>query len=104
MSVNSVLPGLPPSYGTLSGSNSQTAKPAAFAKELPEKTFATPTGNGDPTDDGHFQSELDEALRAAGATAGRTASGTSESSSGQTSAAIALYKRVSQIGNDEPSA
>jgi hypothetical protein len=43
---------------------------------------------------------LEEVLRA-GATAGRSGRGASESVGGQTSAAIALYKRVSQIGNDE---
>ena len=126
MSVNSVLAGLLPSYGALSGNNSQTAKSVAFAKELPERTSATadapqvttarasdPTENGGsaakpgyggPIDDSRFQSELEQARRANAAAAGRSASGSSGSRGGQTSAAIALYKRISQIGNDEPSA
>jgi len=132
MSVNSVSTSLLPSYGALSGNNSQTAKSAAFAKELPEKTSATADGPqvttapaseatqdaavtqnggsaakpgyGGPTDDSPFQSELEQASRADAAAAGRSASGPSGSRGGQAPAGIALYKRISQIGNDEPSA
>ena len=126
MSVNSVSTGLLPSYGALSGNNSQTAKSAAFAKELPEKASAPADGPqvttarasdapenggsapkpgyGAPTDDSQFQSELEQARRASTAGSGRSASGTAGSRGGQTSAGIALYKRISQIGNDEPSA
>ena len=122
MSVNSVSSRLLPSYGALSGSNSQNAKSVAFAKELPEKTSATADGPqvttarasnatqnggsaprpgyGAPTDD----SQLDQARRADAAAAGRSASEPSGPRDGQTSAGIALYKRISQIGNDEPSA
>ena len=126
MSVNSVSAGLLPSYGALSGNNSQTAKSVVFAKELPEQT-STPadgpqvttarandaTGNGGSaaksgygglTDDSQFQSELEQARRADAAAAGRSASEPSGARGGQTSAGIALYKRISQIGHDEPSA
>jgi hypothetical protein len=110
MSVNSVLAGVLPSYGSLSGNNSRTAKSAAFAKELPEKTSSATAdstakvGYGTPTDDSQFQSELEQALRANGPAAEASISGASGPPSGQTSAGITLYKRVSQIGNDEPSA
>ena len=126
MSVNSVSSRLLPSYGALSGNNSQNAKSAVFAKELPERASATldgpqvtaarasdatqnggsapKPGYGGPTDDSQVQSELDQARRADAAAAGRSASGPAGSSSGQTPAGIALYKRISQIGNDEPSA
>ena len=122
MSVNSVSSGLLPSYGALSANNSQTAKSVAFAKELPETTSAAADGPqvttarasdapenggsapkpgyGAPTDD----SQLEQARRADAAAAGRSASEPSGSRGGQTSAGIALYKRISQIGNDEPSA
>jgi hypothetical protein len=126
MSVNSVSAGLLPSYGALSGNNSQTAKSVAFAKELPEKTSApadgpqvttarandasgnggsaAKAGYGGPTGDSQFQSELEQARRSDGAAAGSSASEPSGSRGGQTSAGIALYKRISQIGHDEPSA
>ena len=119
MSVNSVLTGLPPSYRPLSGNNSQSARPAAAAKELRERSFAragasqvtsaavdgatqdaSGTG-GDPTDV-RFQSTLEQALHEGSATAGRSSSGTSGSPGGLSSAGIALYQRVSQYGNNEP--
>jgi len=112
MSVNSVLPGLLPSYGPLSGNNSQAAKSGRVATALPPATsieadgprraFATAeeAASGNSSRDSNFQSPLEEALRA-GATGARSTGGAAESGGGQTSAAIALYKRVSQIGNDE---
>jgi hypothetical protein len=121
MSVNSVLTGLPPSYGPLAANNSQTAKSGALAKELPGRPFNktdlpqvtgaeaqiagqdSPTTGGDPTHVGPLQSVLERALREGGAAAGRSASGSSGSPGGGSSAGIALYQRISQYGNSESS-
>jgi hypothetical protein len=119
MSVHSVLPGLPPAYNLLLGSNSRSAKSATFAKEPPEKTFpeadvdqATSARVGDVAENaaasreapgGLFQSTLEQARRQNRATAGNSTSGNSGSLGGQTSRAIALYQRIKQYGNNEPS-
>jgi hypothetical protein len=106
MSVTSVLTDRPTPYRPVSGNNSQSAKFAAPAKQAQENpaTRAVEAGYADPTDVSQFQSTLEQALRADGATASGSTSGTSESDGSQSSAGIALYKRVSQIGNGEPSA
>jgi hypothetical protein len=119
MSVNSVLTGLPPSYNPRSSNSSPTARPAAAAKELREKSFArtgasrvtsaevdgatqdAPVTSGDATDV-QFHSTLDQALHEGAATAGRSSSSASEPPGGQSPAGIALYQRVSQYGNNEP--
>jgi hypothetical protein len=107
MSVTSVLPDRPTPYNPVSGSNSQRAK---FATLAPDRAAATDrqgtvaAGYADPTDVGQFQSALEQALRADEATASGSTSGTSESDGNQSSAGLALYKRISQIGNSEPSA
>ena len=121
MSVNSVLPGLLPSYGPLSGNGSQSAKVAARAQEFPEKTTvsADPSQVTDADVNGArqdasasttsstgadpFQSTLEQTLRQGGATAGSATSATSELLSGQSLPAIAIYQRISQYGNNEPS-
>ena len=119
MSVNSVLTGLPPSYSPLSGNNSQSARPAAAAKELRERSFAragasqvtsaavdgatqdASVTSGDATDV-QYHSTLEQALHEGAATAGRSSSSASEPPGGQSPAGIALYQRVSQYGNNEP--
>ena len=122
MSVNSVSTGLQPSYGPLSGNSSQTAKSAVLATEFPDKasTQSSPsqvTGTeadgarqnasataGNATNTDQFQSTLEQSLREGRATAGSSAaSDTSESLIGQSSPGIALYQRISQYGNNEPS-
>ena len=106
MSVTSVLTGRPTPYSPVSGNNSQSAKFAAPAKQSQGNpaTQAVEAGYADPTDVSQFQSTLEQALRKEGATASGSTSGTPESDGSQRSAGIALYKRVSQIGNSEPSA
>jgi hypothetical protein len=105
MSVTSVLPDRPTPYHPISGNNSQ----GKFATLTPDRAAPTDrqgtveAGYADPTDVSQFQSTLAQALRADGATASGAASGTSESDSSRWSAGIALYKRVSQTGNSEPS-
>ena len=122
MSVNSVSTGLLPSYGTLSGNSSQNAKSAALAAEFPDKTStqANPsqvTGSeadgarqsasataGNAADTDQFQSTLEQTLREGRASAGSSAaSSTSDALLGQSSPGIALYQRISQYGNNEPS-
>ena len=124
MSVNSVLPGLLPSYGPLSGNGSQNAKAAARAKEIPERTSVnadpsqvsgteadratahTPASSNGSTGTQPFQSNLEQALRQGGATtttAGKASGGTAALLSGQSSPGIAAYQRISQYGNNEPS-
>jgi hypothetical protein len=118
MSVNSVLTGLPPSYNLRSDNNSQSARSAALAQELRQKTFAKADASQvtdaevdgakqDPSatsgDPGQFQSTLEQALREGPVTAGRPTSGRSESLGGHPAPGIALYQRVSQYGNNEPS-
>jgi hypothetical protein len=106
MSVTPVLTGRPTPYSPVSGNNSQSAKFAAPAKQSQENPAAqaAEAGYADPTDAGQFESALAQALRAGGATASGSTGGTSEPDGSQSSAGIALYKRVSQIGNSEPSA
>ena len=108
MSVTSVVPDRPTPYRHISGNTPQRGK---FATTLsPDR--ATPTdrqgtvaaGYADPTDVSQFESALAQALRADEATASGSTSTTSESDVSQSSAGIALYRRVSQIGNSEPSA
>ena len=108
MSVTSVVPDRPTPYRPISGNTPQRGK---FATPLsPDR--ATPTdrqgtvaaGYADPTDVSQFESALAQALRADEATASGSTSTTSESDVSQSSAGIALYRRVSQIGNSEPSA
>ena len=126
MSVTSVLTALPTSYSPLSGNNSQSAKYTAFAEQLQEDTAAKADGSpvtsggtpdsaamkdgqgtvegadADAADVSRFQSTFAQA-RANGTTAGRSTSGTSGSGGSQSSSGIALYKRISQIGNNESS-
>jgi hypothetical protein len=105
MSVTSVVPDRPTPYHPVSGNNSQ----GKFAPLSPDR--ATPTnrqstveaGYADPTDVSQFQSALEQALRADEATASGSTSTTSESDGTQSSAGIALYKRISQIGSSESS-
>lgn len=122
MSVNSVLPGLLPYYGPLSGNGSQNAKATARAKDFPEQTSVTAdpsqvtgaetdratqdtatTNDGSPGG-GPFQSTLEQALREGRTTATSTSSAASETLSELPSPGIAIYQRVSQYGNSEPSA
>ena len=121
MSVNSVLPGLLPYYGPLSGNGSQNAKATARAKDFPEQTSViadpsqvtgaetdratqyTAATNDGSSGGGRFQSTLEQALREGRATAASTSSPTSETFSEQPSPGIATYQRVSQYGNSEPS-
>lgn len=118
MSVNSVSTGLSPSYGLLTGTNSQTARYAAIGREWPEKPSAkaddaqvngaevnesTPdaaaAGDGTP-DTAEFQSSLDQALREGGASARYSDPAASDPSTARSSAGLALYKRISQYGSD----
>ena len=105
MAVHSVSTGLPPSY-SVSGSTSPTARSAAIAKGLAGQSFAkantSQSTSGKESTDTEFQSTLEQELREGTATAGRSASDSSGSPAGQSSAAIALYQRVSQYGNNEP--
>jgi hypothetical protein len=106
MSVTPVLPDRPTPYPPISGSNSQRAKFAALAPDRAARTDRPSTveaGYADPTDVSQFQSALEQALRADGATASGSTSAASESDGSQSSAGIALYKRISQIGSGEPS-
>jgi hypothetical protein len=108
MSVTSVLSDRPTPYRPISGNTSQRGK---FATPLsPDRAAPTDrqgtveAGYADPTDVSQFQSALAQALRTDEATASGSTSTTSESDVSQSSAGLALYKRVSQIGNSEPSA
>jgi hypothetical protein len=104
MSVTSVVPDRPTPYQPISGNNSQRGKFAAVAKQSQETPATQTAGYADPTDVSQFQSALEQALRADGAASAGSTSTTSEVDGSQSSAGIALYKRVSQIGNSEPSA
>ena len=126
MPVTPLLPGLPPSYGPYSGNNSQSAKSTALADLLQAK--ATPKADGsqvasprvepdvakdgkgtagveyaDPADVSHLQSAFAQALRANGATTGRSTGGTAGSERNRSSNGTALYKLVSQMGSSDPS-
>ena len=121
MSVRSVLPDRPTSYRPISGNNSQSAKFAATKANgsqatsprvngttpdsavLADRQGTVDTGYADPAHVSQLQSALAQALRTNGATASGSTDETSESDSSQSSAGIALYKRISQIGNSEPS-
>jgi hypothetical protein len=126
VSVTSLLPGLPPSYGPYSGNNSQSAKLTALAKLLQEKAPTRADGSratsiqvepavkkdgkgmarveyADPADVSHLQSALAQALRANEATAGRATGGTTGSDGSRSSSGTALYELVSQMGNSDPS-
>jgi hypothetical protein len=121
MSVNSVLTGLRPYDGPLSGNSSPTAKSAALAKEPSQKTFAetdlsrstgaeadsairdhSVTSNDAPAL-GQFQGTLDRELREGRTAAGKSTSGTSEWPSSRSSSGVALYQRISQYGNNASS-
>lgn len=110
MSVTSVLPDRPTPYRPISGNTPQREK---FATTLaPDRAAPTDrqgtvaAGYADPSDAdaSQFESALAQALRTDEATASGPTSTTSESDVGQSSTGIALYRRVSQIGNSEPSA
>ena len=107
MSVTSVLPGRSTPYGPVSNNNSQSAKFAGRAQQSQEKPAAQAdgpqAGYADPIDVSQFHSALAQALRADGTTAAGSTSGTSESDGNPSSVGIALYQRISQIGNSEPS-
>lgn len=122
MSVNSVSTGLLPSYGPLSGNSSHSAKAAVLATEFPDKTSTqaeasqladteadgtrqdASAASGNATNTDPFQSTLEQSLREGQATAGKSTTGdTSESLGGQSRPGIALYQRISQYGNNEPS-
>jgi hypothetical protein len=122
MSVNSVSTGLLPSYGPLSGNSSHSAKSAVLATEFPDKTSTQAEASqvadteadgtrqkasaapGNATSADPFQSTLEQSLREGHATAGKsTTGGTSESLDGQSRPGIAIYQRISQYGNNEPS-
>jgi hypothetical protein len=127
MSVTSVLSRLPPYYGPLSGNTAQSEKFTGLAEQLREKTpnqadgsqlsiqvngaaqdiavtkdgrNVAEAGYAGHTDVSQFQSTLAQALRANGAPAGRPSSGASGSDRSQSSIGAALYKRVSQMGNN----
>jgi hypothetical protein len=106
MSVTSVLADRPTPYRPISATSAPGAKFAPTAKQSGGSPPIQPVeaGYADPADVSQYQSALEQALRADGATAANSTSGASESQGGQSSAGIALYKRVSQIGNSEPSA
>src|ERR1700721_1236437 len=102
MSVTSVVPDRPTPYRPISGNTPQRGK---FATTLaPNRAAPVEAGYADPTDVSQFQSALAQALRADEAARSGSTSTTSESDVSQASAGIALYKRISQIGNSEPSA
>ncbi len=131
MPVTLLLPGLPPTYEPLCGNNSQSAKLIARAEQLQQKTIAQAVGSqgastrvnsathdiatvedgkgmleagyAGPTDVSQFQSTLEQALRMAAATAGRSTSAAPASGGSQSSIGTALYKRISQMGDSDPS-
>jgi hypothetical protein len=117
MSVTSVLPGLPPSYGPLSGNNSQAAKFAGLAEQSRQTTTAKAAGSqgtsirvNAATQDiavakagKGIQSAPAQALRTDGATDRRWTSGISGSGGSQASIGTALYRLISQMGNKDHS-
>lgn len=126
MSVTSVLPSHPTPYGPVSGNHSQSAKFAVLPKQSQPATQAdgsrttsarissstrgsavledgqgtVEAGYADPADVSRFEQAFAQTPRADGATRATSTSGTSDGS--QSSAGIALYQRINQIGN-EPS-
>jgi hypothetical protein len=111
MVVNSVSTGVSPSYGLRSGDNSQTARPAALAKDFSERSFAAEVDaardasatHSDAIDVGQAQSTLERARRQAEAAAERATDKTSESPGGRPAPGIALYERISQYDTGAPS-
>jgi hypothetical protein len=105
MSVSSVLSGRATPCPPVSGNNPQSGKFAVLAKPSQGNpaTQAVEAGYADSADASQFQSTLAQALREDGATTAGSTSGPSESDRSPSSAGIALYKRISQIGNSEPS-
>jgi hypothetical protein len=111
MVVNSVSTGLSPSNGLRSGDSSRTGKSAAPAKDHPERSFAAEVDaareasatNNNATDVGQAQSTLERARRQAQAAAESLIGENSESPDGRPSPGIALYERISQYDNSEPS-
>jgi hypothetical protein len=122
MSVSSVTTALPTLYGTGSGSHSRGVKyaapvdpfkqdaaaadgaPVAGSRADGRSSNGTATEGADSADSSSFQNAFAKARRADGASAGKSASDASGSgSSTQSPAGIALYKRVSLIGNNESS-
>src|ERR1700744_150175 len=129
MSVTSVQPGRPTPYDPISGNNSQSARFAALAKPSRENPATRADGsrgtsaqaNGatsdstvpsdrqgsgetrysNPNDVSQLQSAFAQARRPDGATSTGSTNGTSESDGSPSSAGIALYERISQIGNNE---
>jgi hypothetical protein len=107
MSVTSVLPSYPAPYGPVPGNNSQSAKFAVQPKrsqpatqtDSSQRTSARVSGS---TDGRQFEQAFAQALRPDGATRATPKSGPSESDGSQSSAGIALYQRIDQIGS-EPS-
>ena len=108
MSVTSVAPDRPTPYRPISGNSSQRGRfattPAPDRVAPTDRQGTVEAGYADPTDISRLQSALAQALRADEATASGSTSATSEPDVGQSAAGIALYKRISQIGNSEPSA
>jgi hypothetical protein len=128
MSVTSVLPSHPTPYGPVSGNNSQSAKFAVLPKQSRPATQAdgsqvtsagissatrdgavlegsqttVEAGYADPADVSQLEQAFARTPRADGATRATSTSGTLESDGSQSSAGIALYQRINQIGN-EPS-
>jgi len=124
MSVHSVSTGLLP-YDALSRSNSQTAKSAAIAPELrgsrdsqadlfrvnrgeingaAEDTAGSAAKRGDVPGVDDFHRPFERVYRGSGSAAGNATEGATESPAGRQPPGIALYERVSQYGNGEPSA
>lgn len=101
MSVNSVLPGLPPSYGALSDVYSQTRKTSRLAGGLPDTASAAQQPKSPAVDNAGYGSQLEQELRASTATAESTGSESSGWRGRPTAAAIGLYQRVNQIGQEE---
>jgi hypothetical protein len=128
MSVTSVLPRHAAPYGPVSGNNSQSAKFAVAPGQsqpanpadgsrvtnarisgatqdgavLEDSQSTVQAGYADPADASQLEQAFAQTLRADGATPATPTSGTSESDGSQSSAGIALYQRINQIGN-EPS-
>jgi hypothetical protein len=133
MSVHSIstgLPvpyGLPPPYAPLAGTHPPSGKSAAAGKESAEKPLttaasvpvagsavtrpepddarqnaSTATSDG-ATEAGQIQSNLELELQQARATAASSGSAASEPAGTRAVPGIALYQRVSQYGNNEPS-
>lgn len=99
MSVNPVGPGGLRSYGPLSGNLSQTSRAGRFATG--PTPHVSPVGPDTASVDSDLQTQLDATLRRDAAA--RPSNGDSGTAAGRPSAAIALYQRVNQIGQEESS-